>query len=303
MRSLYRKLKKVHGDKYDYSLVDYVNYNTKVKIICSKHGVFLKSPKMHLDGNGCNECYNFKRKYLKEENKRFLGKDGFIQKAKKVHGDKYDYSLVEYNNNRTYVSIICPIHGKFVQKALKHLQGHRCPKCYGTHLYSTEEFVEKAKKVHGDKYDYSLVDYKGALIKVKIICNNCKNIFEQRPTGHINLYYGCPVCCTYSKGEEKIEKILMEKNINYIREYRIKECRNKLPLPFDFYIPEKRLMIEYQGIQHFKSIKHFKGDAGYNIRIINDKIKENYCKNNNFLLLKINYNENIEEVLKNKIDS
>ena len=102
------KAKAVHGDKYDYSLVEYVNAFTPVKIICPKHGVFEQKPTTHLSGYGCQQCG-------KESARISIAStlEQFINAAKKVHGDKYDYSLVEYKNNHTPVKIICPIHGVF----------------------------------------------------------------------------------------------------------------------------------------------------------------------------------------------
>ena len=98
-------------------------------------------------------------------------KEEFIEKARKVHGDEYDYSKVEYKNNKTKVCIICPKHGEFWQKPNSHLSsGQGCPKCGGTCKIETEEWVKRAKKIHGDKYDYSLVNYKNYITKVKILC-------------------------------------------------------------------------------------------------------------------------------------
>lgn len=108
-----------HDYKYDYSKVEYVDYKTKVCIICPKHGEFWQKPSDHLQGKGCNQCNGGVRSNTKD----------FIEKAKKIHGDKYDYSKVEYEHNARKVSIICPIHGVFRQSPNNHLQGNGCPKC------------------------------------------------------------------------------------------------------------------------------------------------------------------------------
>ena len=100
----------------------------------------------------------------------------FIEKAKRIHGDKYDYSKVKYVNNRTKVCIICPEHGEFWQRPTSHLKGCICYRCSQKakakkqKKSSTNEFIEKAKKIHGDKYDYSKVEYINAKTKVCIIC-------------------------------------------------------------------------------------------------------------------------------------
>ena len=148
------KAKKVHGDKYDYSKVDYVNSQTKVCIICPEHGEFWQTPAEHVRGKSCPLCANIKR-----GSKKRLTIEEFINKAKKVHGNKYDYSKVEYKNASTKVCIICPEHGEFMQIPMAHINGEGCPKCAGKML-KTEDIIKKFKQVHGWKYDYSKVEYK-----------------------------------------------------------------------------------------------------------------------------------------------
>jgi len=179
--------KKVHGDKYNYSLIQYKNNKTKVKIICPEHGVFEQRPNHHLKGQGCKKCSIILK--LNEQRKTT---QQFIEDAKKTHGDKYDYSLVQYKNARTKVKIICPVHGIFEQRAINHLDGRGCQKCGGTIKKSTQQFIEKAQEIHGDKYDYSLVDYRNAHTKVKIICPE-HDTFEQSPHSHLN-GRGCKKC-------------------------------------------------------------------------------------------------------------
>lgn len=116
--------KKVHGDKYDYSKVEYIDSVTPVCIICKEHGEFWQKPVKHLIGHGCNKCGLESRK-----EKQFLTQDEFIEKAKKVHGDKYDYSKVVYKTMRDKVCIICPKHGEFWQFPFDHINEHGCPKC------------------------------------------------------------------------------------------------------------------------------------------------------------------------------
>lgn len=114
---------------------------------------------------------------------------------------------------------------------------------------------------------------------------------------------GCPNCCS-SKGEEKINLFLKEKNIYFESQKRFEECKNKRSLPFDFYIPSKKLLIEYDGIQHFEPIS-FGGDASKNFVQTkkNDLIKEEFCKKNNLKLLRIPYWDysNIDSILKGAI--
>ena len=146
---------KIHGDKYDYSKVDYKCANAKIIITCKIHGDFEEKPYCHLNGNGCYMCCKNHK----------LNTIEFIEKAKLIHGDKYDYSKVDYKYNDEKVIITCKIHGDILQTPNHHLQGSGCGKC-GVIIRSNksrktlEEFIKKSRFVHGDKYDYSKVDYK-----------------------------------------------------------------------------------------------------------------------------------------------
>ena len=181
---------KQHKFKYDYSLVEYANSLTPVKIICPLHGVFNQTPKIHKRGSGCPEC-------AKESNKKALKSDSntLIQEARKIHNSKYDYSLVKYINSKTKVDIICPTHGIFKIIFSRHLEGKGCPKCFPSKLKkpTTDEFILKAKQIHGNAYDYSLTSYVNKRTKVWIKCNKCFYEFEQYPYDHIT-GCGCSRC-------------------------------------------------------------------------------------------------------------
>lgn len=159
-----------------------------------------------------------------------------------------------------------------------------------------EDFIERAKTVHGDKYDYSKVDYKNINSKVSIICKTCQNEFQQVAYRHL-CGSGCPKCKS-SKGEKLISSFLKEHNINFEQQKRFKECKFKRALPFDFYLPDYNLCIEYQGIQHFEPRSEFGGIDGFNSTIRNDLIKREWCsKPKNPNLLEIKYNESIYDIL------
>lgn len=119
-----QKAKAIHGDKYDYSKVNYVNSKAKLCIICPVHGEFWQAPHKHLSGQGCEKCFraSLAKRYS-------MGREKFIEKANEIHHGLYDYSQVEYVNSHTYVNIICPLHGAFPQFPSSHLKGHGCPKC------------------------------------------------------------------------------------------------------------------------------------------------------------------------------
>lgn len=176
----------IHNDFYDYSLVEYKNTSTKVKIICPKHGVFEQNSNNHLRGSICKKCSY--EKISEECNK---GKEKFIEESNLNHNNKYNYSLVEYKNNKTKVRIICPEHGIFEQRPDAHIHSG-CIKCGGNSKKSKEEFIKESKLIHGNKYDYSLVEYKNNKTKVKIICLE-HGIFEQIPRSHLR-GCGCEKC-------------------------------------------------------------------------------------------------------------
>src|ERR1035437_4477643 len=184
---------------------------------------------------------------------RKLTTEEFINRAKKVHGDKYDYSLIDYNNSRSKIKIICIKHGEYNQTPDAHLHGQGCQICGGTKKSNTDNFISKSKLIHGDKYDYSLVKYISKRSKVKIICPK-HGIFEQRADGHIvSNGRGCPIC-KESKGEKQIRLFLKENNIYYVQQHKFPNCKAIRPLVFDFYLPEFNICIEYDGQQHFKPI-------------------------------------------------
>lgn len=188
------KAKTIHGDKYDYSLTIYQGSHNKVCIICPKHGEFWQSATNHLCGLGCEKCKNEKVRDLKSK-----GRDEFIREARVIHGDKYNYDEVIYKNNRSRLRIICPTHGAFYQMAGNHLRGCGCQKCAWEYknaqkTKSTEDFIVEARKIHGNKFDYSKTIYVGANIKVCITCP-IHGDFEQTPSSHIH-GTGCPICST-----------------------------------------------------------------------------------------------------------
>jgi hypothetical protein len=180
---------KIHGNKYDYSLVDYVNNSTKVKIICPIHGVFLKAPVKHINSKqGCKHCST-----VEAHNNQRKDIDIFISESKIIHDNKYDYSLVEYKTNRAKVKIICPEHGVFEQTPSNHLRGRGCMYCGGTSKLDTNLFIYKSKLIHKNNYDYSLVNYINSQTRVKIICPE-HGIFEQLPNNHLSKEQGCYKC-------------------------------------------------------------------------------------------------------------
>jgi len=307
------KAKKVHKDiDYDYSEVVYVNNHTPVKIIDPEFGPFEQTPMKHLSGHDSPA-----RRYIKISKRLSLTKEQFINKAILIHGNKYDYSEVDYLNYFTKVKIICHNkdehgveHGEFWQIPANHINKNHpkgCHKCGGSDKLSTEEFIEKAKEVHGDKYDYSKSEYINHMTKVCIICHqkdcygNEHGEFWQIPNSHLK-GCGCPKCNNL-KRVRYIEHLLIKNNINYTLEKSFEWLRNKGLLRLDFYLDDYNIAIEHQGPQHFKPTRFWHNDnvlalKQFKENQIRDKVKKELCEKHNIQIYYINYNENIKEKIK-----
>ena len=273
---------KVHGNEYDYSKVEYTKMSDKVEILCKKHGSFFQEPHSHLKGCGCKLCSIERR----SSGKRYTtGK--YIKKAKELYGDKYDYSKTIYKSSKEKICVICPRHGEFYVKADDHLNNNRgCPLCYSerrglTQKLTTDDFVNKAKLVHNNKYDYSKVNYVDARTKVCIICPT-HGEFWQAPLNHLTNKTLCPKCSKiyrHSELEETIFNYLKEAypNLTITREKTFEWLKNKNNLLIDFFIEEHNIAIEVQGEQHYKPIQRFGGIEGFERRKFLDHLKKELC--------------------------
>ncbi|MEK6828603.1 MAG: hypothetical protein AABY15_00620 [Nanoarchaeota archaeon] len=284
------RCKEVHGDKYNYSSVKYKNSSTKIKIKCPEHGVFEQRFHDHINGSGCPFCSGVGR----------LDTKSFIKRAKEIHGDKYDYSKSYYVNTETKVKISCLEHGVFEQTPHDHLYGKGCLNCgYETtansHINSNEYFLKRARIIHGDRYEY-IDEYSNQHSKVSIKCE-IHGIFRQKPKYHLQ-GNGCPIC-KESKGEKEVAKFLKQKGILFERQKRFNNCKNISTLPFDFYLPDYNVCIEYNGRQHYTSIDNWGGEKMLKDLQERDKIKSEYCKNNRISLIVINYLEDVLDCLEN----
>jgi len=280
------RAKKVHGDNYDYSEVVYLGIKSKVKIKCLICGnIFWQTPNSHIGKCvGCTLCG-----YKKASNKQIRKLSNVILEANKIHNFKYDYSLIfsrTYKGLKQKVPIVCPIHGIFKQQLNWHISGKNgCPECGGNIKLETSEFIERSKKVHGDKYVYDDIVYKNEKTKVQIFCKLHNSFFYQKPFAHVRLKQGCPKC-NESRGEKGIRLFLENNNIEYIKEYIIKDLGN---YRFDFYLPNYNLIIEFDGKQHFQPVEFFGGLVALRKTKYNDYIKTMYCLNNAINIIRIKY--------------
>ena len=284
--------KKIHN--YDYSLVEYVNNNTKVKIICPIHGIFEQTPYKHLKGQGCPYCARNKK----------LTVEQFIERAIETHGSKYDYSLVEYKNANTKVKIICPIHGIFEQTPRNHWEGQGCPICSIKKVslinsLTAKQYFNKVNNLYSYKYSYG--EYKGLKENLEIYCPT-HGKFIVKACNHLYLHAGCPCCNkTASNGEILILEYLKKNNIEFVYQKKFEDLKDKTYLSYDFYIPSKNLLIEYNGEQHYKPIKYFGGNKSFLLQKHHDWMKRKYAKCKEINLLTITYKNDILLMLKENL--
>lgn len=215
-----RRSKEVHGDRYDYSKVEYVKSSEKVCIICRIHGEFWQIAASHLSGRGCEPC-SYEQRGIAQRGSL----SSFILKANNKFGGKFDYSMFKYEGVDEKSTIICPIHGETLQSAYNHLKSdHGCYQCNKQALgdkyaYTNYEFIEAAKLIHGDKYDYSKVNYRRSREEVCIICH-VHGEFWQKPSSHL-AGHGCNICSSFGNGFSRssfVEKCKVndEKGLLYV---------------------------------------------------------------------------------------
>lgn len=192
---------KKHNFKYDYSLSIFNSSQDKVKIICKTHGMFEQRAMHHLSGSGCNLCARDKLKLL-----YVSSLEEVLEKFKSTHGDRYDYSLVKYTNANTDVDIICCVHGVFKQSPQSHIKGSNCKlcsidSCASKRRYTLDEFISKAKSIHGNRYVYDSVIYINNSEKISITCRE-HGVFKQPPNAHM-AGHGCRSCGNISASRLK----------------------------------------------------------------------------------------------------
>ena len=294
-----RKAIEIHGNKYDYSKVNYINRKTNVCIICPEHGEFWQQPSHHLQGSICPKCADLGRK-----EKLTLTNDDVIERLQKVRGDRYDYSKVKYTGWNDPIVITCKEHGDFVTTASNALDRRTieiCPYCCDTsHIINTEHFIFRARQVHGNIYDYSKVKYgKTNEDKVCIVCSK-HGEFWQSPVNHLQ-GKGCPKCAfeknlniSISQGELEVMNILNKHNIEYKTQVPIESTINNTGWMYvDFYIPSMNTIIEYNGQQHYTAVKGMGGELRFEKQQARDEELRQYCKDNSIKLIEIRYDEDV----------
>lgn len=290
--------KLVHGDKYDYSSVIIDKnccYQDIIKIICKKDNYeFNQRIYSHLiQKQGCIKCSNSYK----------LTTEEFIKRSKLIHGDNYDYSKSVYTGCDNPVIIICnTCKNENNQRPRDHYNQEKgCKFCSGNIKMTKDEFIKKAKLIHGDKYDYKDVIYDGNKKDVTLWCNNCNNNFTVRPNNHLACMSGCIYCINKS---EAVCRNIFEELYNGYEFHKIKPTFlyrevTKYCLELDGYNKDLNIAFEYQGKQHYEKI-YFQDDKQFKDLLERDLFKRNKCKEIGLLLIEIPYKYNFKNPVEMK---
>ena len=238
------RFRNVHGDRYDYSKVVYVNRRTNVTIICKEHGEFSQSPYLHGTGAGCRQCG-----FLKTKKDLTMGEDVFKKRADKIHGGLYNYDRVDYQGIDDNVLIGCRKHGYFEQTPRSHLKGAGCLKCSyesrGLNRRLThEEVCEKIELVLGDYTYRKDFTYENTLSPITFTCSKHGDFVSS----YSNFVLGSRRCPTCGKVESKAESFLAQ----YLLDRQFTVERNVCGIigksELDLFIPSRNLAIEFNGL-------------------------------------------------------
>lgn len=303
-----KRCKEVWGNKFTYEKTKYVNSDTKVVITCPIHGDFEIRPADFIRKHGCPKCKGNKTSIL---NKKLHGDtlEDFINKAKLLYDNLFDYSKVIYVNSRIKVCIHSNLLNEdFLITPSKFLSGSILKKYLGLPRYESsslnlEIFIQRAKLLHGDKYDYSKVEFKNVKEKVCIICPE-HGEFWKTPTDHLWNREGCPKC-TQSKGELAVGMALKSLNYEYCEQYPLIINNHKYKIDFCIIINNSLVFIEYNGQQHYKPVPIFGGEEAFKKQQERDNLIREYCKENNIKLLEYPYTIpliDIKKILKKDLE-
>ncbi len=278
---------------------DYIGNKIKIKCKCLIDGTeWYAQPNHLLEGHGCPQC-SAKKLAISKRNTH----DKFIQTLKLKNSNIL--VLGQYVDAKTKIKCRCLIDGYEWETTPNNLlNGTGCPMCgriknINSKKMTHEEFILKLNNINSN---IIVIDkYIASSYKIKVKCKQCDCIWETTPNNLLR-NHGCPKC-NESKGEKLISQILTNHLIDYIQQYKFEDCKNIKSLPFDFYLPNYNICIEYDGEQHFKPIKYFGGQKAFQSQQQKDEIKNKYCQDNKIKLIRISYRdyENIEKILNKEL--
>lgn len=293
-----RRAIEIHNGYFTYdreSIEKAKNISDHIIAICPIHGPIDVQIESHLHGYGCKKCSKKEKKTT----------ESYISEAKKLWGDEYDYTPLQYINSQHYINFRCRKHGIQSVVACDHLRGHGCPICGNERKsewkrISHDDYVKSVIEVHSNFYSYSRTEYKGMHEDITVTCP-IHGDFEIEAVYHLN-GGGCPKCTVLSKGETLVRNWLVDNGIDFNPQYTInfKEQsifgRNKIRV--DFYLPNCNTIIEYHGEQHYRQTEKFHSDEfDFMVQQDRDIRLRQYCKHHKIRLIEIPYTK-LKEVNK-----
>jgi hypothetical protein len=286
-----KRFTEAHGDLYEYDWDTYRIYSEKMSIICRKHGEFQQSARSHGSGRGCRVCV-----FGQEPENLGKGKipfDIMLDRFREVWGSEYEYVESSYVDTQQPFTIICENHGEFNKAPFNHLNGQGCPTC---RLVDVNDLLVKFKAVFGERYEYDIDSYINTTHFMTMICKTHGPFFK-KPHHHIQ-GQGCPNC-SLSKGMQDIMTYLNLSLFDYKLECWFDDLRGDAGrvFRFDIYIGSLRLIIEFDGKQHFQIVEWWGGARGYEKLVDSDKRKEKYLLDNKYNLIRIPFWYTIKDMI------
>ena len=272
----------------DLPIEDYVNSSTKITFRC-KHGhTYKQYPCDHLRGHGCKYCADDAMRYIRRKTP-----EQYIKECKEKH---VDLPIEDYKTKKIKIKFKCKKGHIYKQLPGNHLRGDGCKYCY--HEKSAINLKKESniykEECKDKRIDLPIDTYVNNKTKIKHKCSK-GHVYTQTPGDHLQ-GYGCPVC-NESHGEKFIRNYLDNNNIKYEPQKRFKELKDKTYLSYDFYLPDYNMLIEYQGIQHYKEKEFFGGKKQFEKQQYHDNLKRKYAKNNGYKLLELKYTLDTQELV------
>ena len=309
-KTFLKKARKIHGETYDLSSVRYVRARDYITPLCAKHGEFEVLPANFLSGTGCPVCATAKQVLMMNTSARLKDVSKLFRA---IHGNRYDYSQLDYRRIDIAVTIICKRHGPFTQIPQHHLDGKGCPTCGAEQrasgqLLGRQEVISRFTNWHGERYDYSEFEYRDFKSKSVIFCKAPDHgQFQMSAQSHLE-GKGCPLCAN-SKGEWAVERWLKKNKIEYERQFAIKiddEKDDRFRLKFDFLLPAFATLIEFDGEQHFRPVCFYgmsteSAKRVFELTKMRDQMKADWAKRNGLRLVRIRHDEEVEVSLEYKM--
>ena len=275
----------------DLPIEEYKGAHTPIKHMCKQGHVYKQKPNNHLSGNGCPKCYGTPKKTTQQ----------YIKECKQKG---YDLPIEEYKGTHTKINHMCKNCGNsYSQRPNDHLKGQSCPKCgmensNGVKWKTTQQYIKECKQLG---LDLPIENYIDAKTPINHMCKQ-GHVYKQAPYYRLHYYCGCPIC-SQSHGEKFIQNYLDKHNIPYITQKKFNNLKDKALLSYDFYLPKQKVLIEYQGKQHFIAGGNGNFDKNYfPTQQYHDKLKRDYAVNNGYTLLEPTYKLDTQEKINNYLD-